>query len=110
MSALYYREKLKNSGIPEDHIGLFYATPCAAKIAAIKSPVGEIQSAINGVINMNFLYNRIQKYLQRKYTETEPPQTDDLLSSKGILWSLTRGELGSLKWPCTGNRWYKKRK
>jgi iron only hydrogenase large subunit-like protein len=93
MSAMYYREKLKSSGIPEEHIGLFYATPCAAKIAAVKSPVGEIRSAVSGVINMNYLYNRILKYLQRKYTETEPPQTDDLLSSKGILWSLTRGEL-----------------
>jgi iron only hydrogenase large subunit-like protein len=93
MSAMYYREKLKSSGIPENEIGLFYATPCAAKIAAVKSPVGEVESAVTGVININFLYNRILNYLQRKYTETEPPQTDDLLSSKGILWSLTRGEL-----------------
>jgi iron only hydrogenase large subunit-like protein len=92
MSAMYYREKLKASGIPENHIGLFYATPCAAKIAAIKSPVGETESPVTGVINMNFLYNRILKFLQRKYTETEPPQTDDLLSARGILWSLTRGE------------------
>jgi len=93
MSAMYYREKLKSSGIPENEIGLFYATPCAAKIAAVKSPVGEIESAITGVININFLYNRILNFLQRKYTESEPPETDDLLSSKGILWSLTRGEL-----------------
>jgi len=93
MSAMYYREKLKSSGIPENEIGLFYATPCAAKIAAVKSPVGEVESAINGVININFLYNKILNFLQRKYTETEPPHTDDLLSSKGILWSLTRGEL-----------------
>ena len=82
MSAMYYREKLKASGIPEDHIGLFYATPCAAKIAAVKSPVGEIESAITGVININFLYNRILKFLQRKYRESEPPETDDLLKLK----------------------------
>src|SRR5512133_2000460 len=93
MTAMYYREKLKKSGIPEEQIGLFYATPCAAKIAAVKSPVGEIESAVTGVININFLYNRILKFLQRKYTETEPPETDDLLSSRGILWSLTRGEV-----------------
>jgi iron only hydrogenase large subunit-like protein len=93
MSALYYREKLKISGIPGDQIGLFYATPCAAKIAAVKSPVGETESAVTGVINMNFLYNRILKYLQRKYVETAPPETDDLLSSRGIMWSLTRGEV-----------------
>jgi Fe-S-cluster-containing hydrogenase component 2 len=93
MAAMYYREKLKADGSPEDQIGLFYATPCAAKIAAVKSPVGETESAVTGVINMNFLYNRILKFLQRKYTETEPPVTDDLLSSRGILWSLTRGEV-----------------
>jgi iron only hydrogenase large subunit-like protein len=93
MTAKYYREKLKVNGIPADQIGLFYATPCAAKIAAIKSPVGETESAVTGVININFLYNRILKFLSRKYTETEAPQTDDLLSSRGILWSLTRGEV-----------------
>jgi len=92
MSAMYYREKLKMSGIPAGDIGLFYATPCAAKIAAVKSPVGEIESAIDGVINMDFLYNRILNYLQRKYRETTPPETDDLLSSRGIIWSLTHGE------------------
>lgn len=92
MSAMYYREKLRMSGIPSEDIGLFYATPCAAKIAAVKSPVGETESAIDGVINMDFLYNRILNFLQRKYTGTTPPETDDLLSSRGIVWSLTRGE------------------
>lgn len=93
MSAVYYREKLKADGIPEEQIGLFYATPCAAKIAAVKTPVGEIKSAVTGAININFLYNRILKFLQRKYTESDPPHTDDLLSSRGIVWSLTRGEV-----------------
>ena len=46
ITATYYREKLKLSGIPGEQIGLFYATPCAAKIAAVKSPVGEIKSAV----------------------------------------------------------------
>jgi hypothetical protein len=93
MSAMYYREKLKASGIPAEQIGLFYATPCAAKIAAVKSPVGDTESPVTGVINIDFLYNRILRFLQRKYKESEPPVTDDLLSSRGILWSLTRGEV-----------------
>lgn len=92
MSALYYLEHLKASGIPEKNIGLFYATPCAAKIAAIKSPVGETRSIITGVINMNFLYNKIQKYLQNTSLKAAMPVTDDLLNSRGVLFSLTRGE------------------
>ena len=92
MSALYYLEQLKASGIPAEKTGLFYATPCAAKIAAIKSPVGDTESVITGVINMNFLYNKIQRYLQNTSAEKNMPVTDDLLNSRGILWSLTRGE------------------
>jgi len=92
MSALYYLEKLKSSGISATDIGLFYATPCAAKIAAIKSPVGDIESVITGVINMDFLYNKIHRYLQKTSYNDDLPVTDDLLNSRGILWSLTRGE------------------
>jgi iron only hydrogenase large subunit-like protein len=93
MSAIYYREKLKSEGYAPEQIGLFYATPCAAKIAAVKSPVGESKSPVTGVININFLYNRILKFLQMKNIESEPPITDENLSSRGILWSLTRGEV-----------------
>jgi len=92
MSALYYFEKLKSSGINEKDIGLFYATPCAAKIAAIKSPVGDMESVVTGVININFLYNKINLYLPKTAHLPDLPVTDDLLNSRGILWSLTRGE------------------
>lgn len=94
ITSWFYKEKLKSAGIPEENTGIFYATPCAAKIAAIKSPVGEKISGVTGVINMNFLYNRILQYLQRKdYDKGEQPETDNLLTSRGILWSLTRGEV-----------------
>lgn len=92
MSAHYYREKLVHSGISQADIGLFYATPCAAKIAAVKSPVGDKESVVTGVINMNFLYNKIQKYLQLRENPKPMPVTDDLLNSRGVQWSLTRGE------------------
>jgi hypothetical protein len=92
MSALFYREKLLEEGYDPENIGIFYATPCAAKIAAVKSPVGDTESAVTGVINMNFLYNRIQQNLQKNNSEMSSPLTDNLLSSHGILWSLTRGE------------------
>lgn len=92
MSAMYYREKFKAEGIPSGEIGIFYATPCAAKVAAIKSPVGGSESGINGVINMNQLYNRIQKFLQTGNNDMELPGSDNLLGPEGIMWSLTGGE------------------
>ena len=59
IAAIYVRKKYIDKGIPEKEIGVFYVTQCAAKIAAIKCPVGEESSPVDGVINMDFIYNKI---------------------------------------------------
>jgi iron only hydrogenase large subunit-like protein len=92
MSALYYREKLKAEGHKAEETGIFYATPCAAKIAAIKSPVGDTECAVTGVINMDFLYNKVRMILQKGISEESLPVIDDMLNANGVQWSLTRGE------------------
>ncbi len=55
LAAQWCLRNLSDAGIAREQAGLFYITPCAAKIAAIKSPVGEPGSVIDGVINMNSL-------------------------------------------------------
>ena len=92
MSALYFRQKVLNQGYSGDETGTFYVTPCAAKIATVKSPVGEKESPVTGVINMNFLYNQIQQVLQKNPELNEEEPDHGLISKEGILWSLTRGE------------------
>jgi iron only hydrogenase large subunit-like protein len=97
IAALYFREKLKFSGFNENEIGIFYVTPCAAKIAAIKSPVGEGESVVAGVINMKFLYNRINKELSNSPALLPVELNQELLSREGVLWSLTNGEISNMK-------------
>ena len=92
MSAHYYRRKLQAEGYADDEIGIFYVTPCAAKIASVKSPVDSEQSPVTGVINMKFLFNRIHKELHQHTTDSSENLNQDMLSSEGILWSLTHGE------------------
>jgi len=86
-----YSEKYK---IDPASIGIFYVTPCVAKIASIKSPVGSYASPIDGVINMDDLYNRVQKESVKKLAENdEAPSLERLqLSSKAIKYTLTGGE------------------
>jgi iron only hydrogenase large subunit-like protein len=92
IAALYYKKLLTEKGIPEEEIGLFYITPCAAKIAAVKSPVGENKSVITGVINLDFIYNKVYKSIkQSEKNHCLIPHKDELYA-KGILWSLTNGE------------------
>lgn len=96
ISAKYYKQKLIENGAEENEIGIFYITPCASKITAIKSPVGEDNSEITGVINIDFIYNKIRNVLKSKTTEYKQSVHHEL-SPKGVLWSLTNGEAANVK-------------
>ena len=94
ITAMYVRSKFKKEGkYKDDEVGVFYITPCAAKIAAVKSPVGEEKSNVDGVINMDALHNRVWKRIKEQgsgYKEVKLPIAQ--LSSDSILMSLTNGE------------------
>jgi hypothetical protein len=92
MAAFYCRRVLRDRGAHNAEIGVFYVTPCASKIAAVKSPVGEESTPITGVINMDFIYNRINRTLRNK---GELPRSEDheyTVDPDTLIWSLTNGE------------------
>ncbi|MDD3738447.1 MAG: [Fe-Fe] hydrogenase large subunit C-terminal domain-containing protein [Lentimicrobiaceae bacterium] len=100
VTAIAVKQELTSNNIPEEEIGLFYITPCAAKIAAVKSPVGEDISAINGVINMDTLFNKVYTYLKNNAVSTD--DTDSINFSHNIHpyatnWPLTYGEASIIK-------------
>lgn len=91
-SATYYHKVLENQGIPQEDIGIFYVTPCAAKIAALKGKEG-YTSAIRGIINMDTLYNKVYHVLKNRSKDHKvdcelPPS----LTKKEMRWSQTGGE------------------
>lgn len=93
ISAQYALKELQEQGIPREEVGLFYITPCAAKIAAVKAPVGEEKSIIDGVINMDSLYNRVFKKIKEQGKDyIFPALRTPRLSSDAILSTLTNGE------------------
>jgi iron only hydrogenase large subunit-like protein len=94
ITALFIKKSLMNEGIPSEDIGIYYVTPCAAKIAAIKSPVGEDKSVIDGVINMNYMYNKVLRTIkQGEYKLVEDEDDFHILSNESILFALTTGEV-----------------
>ena len=93
LSAMYAIEELVSRGIPREEIGLFYITPCAAKVSAVKAPVGEEKSIIDGVINMNSLFNRVYKRMKDNGKDHQyKPLSRQRLSADAILSTLTNGE------------------
>ncbi|MFC0878307.1 [Fe-Fe] hydrogenase large subunit C-terminal domain-containing protein [Saccharicrinis sp. FJH2] len=97
VAAEYYREKLHEEGFDKNRIGIFYLTPCAAKIAAIKSPVGEEKSQIDGVININTVYNKLLKILKTENPPIPDEVEENILDDISIRWPLTNGEAKHIK-------------
>ncbi len=97
-TAVLVRKIAEDRGIPSGDIGVFYVTPCAAKIAAVKSPVAENMSYVDGVINMDFLYNKVLQELHARQDGAlhESPR----FTPEGLRWSLANGEAAHIKGRC----------
>ena len=100
ISSQFYRKKLIDEGFKNDEIGIFYITPCAAKIASVKSPVGEEELLIDGVINMDFIYNKVMLSIKKKSKEKQEVSNYRYLSKTSIEWSLTNGEASQYTGRC----------
>ncbi|HZH71468.1 MAG TPA: [Fe-Fe] hydrogenase large subunit C-terminal domain-containing protein [Mariniphaga sp.] len=91
LAAIFAVENLKKQGAQPHEIGLFYVTPCSAKMAAVHQPVAEAESMITGIISMTDLYNHLMKVISSSDNQ-DSSEYRKYLSSEGILWSLPRGE------------------
>ena len=76
---------------PED-VGIFFITPCPAKMTAIRSPIGQNKSAVDGAISMMEIYGMLLPHIG-KYTENPTPATS---TSYGIGWASSSGEASAV--------------
>lgn len=83
-------KKLTDGGARREQVGIFYITPCAAKIASVKYPVSGQDTCIAGVINMDFLYNKVKLMLGDKDKASE--NADHNLTPRDVMWPLSGGE------------------
>ena len=83
-------KRLVDEGARRESIGVFYVTPCAAKIAAVKYPVSGKETYVSGVINMDFLYNKVLLMLHDSDKLAQP--INHTLTSRDVLWPLSGNE------------------
>jgi iron only hydrogenase large subunit-like protein len=77
----------KETGFAPHEIGVFFITPCPAKVTAIKQPNGENASNINGAIALNKIYFQILKNLPRQQGKGVGEA-----SHIGLGWAVAGGE------------------
>jgi iron only hydrogenase large subunit-like protein len=101
-TAMHYKKHLLNQGMDPDQIGVFYVTPCAAKIAAVKSVGEDDTTYLDGVINMDLLYNKVYHILKTRSGDEKKDDENQLscFSAKSLQWSLTSGEANNMQGRC----------
>lgn len=83
---------VEKTGLTPEDIGVFFITPCTAKITAIKQPICNAKSNISGVFAIKDIYPVLLGQMD-KLTEVKPLKNSGLL---GVGWASSGGESAAL--------------
>ncbi len=88
VSAELARERAIQNGIKPEDIGVFFISPCPAKVFALKSGLGLKQPNVDGVIAISEIYFKLTNAMSN-LKEIKPMAT---AGSLGVRWSTSGGE------------------
>lgn len=97
MAAILARAELEAEGCLPEETGIFYITPCAAKIAQIKTEGSTDHAIFQGVLNLDSVYNMIQSLLAKNKKRYEQEASGawfhfPTFTRTAVQWSLVKGE------------------
>ncbi|MBR0464321.1 MAG: 4Fe-4S binding protein [Clostridia bacterium] len=85
-------EFCKKRGCDPSEVGCFFITPCPAKMTAIRTPIGQKQSALDGAISMLDLYGLLLPHINEMLQDPNyEPAT-----GYGVAWATANGEANAV--------------
>ena len=94
IAAYFAKEKaIIETKLNPNDIGIFFITPCAAKVTCSYAPIGVESSLIDGSIAMSEIYRKLLPVM-KKIDKVENLAHSSL---EGIVWAKNGGETSSLK-------------
>ena len=86
------REAAERSGLPPEEIGIFFISPCAAKVTDVRVPIGIERSNVDGVLAISDVYPALVGKMN-KLERVEPLAKSGII---GVSWSSIGGEAAGL--------------
>ncbi len=83
---------MKKYGYEKEEVGVFYLTPCPAKVTSIKNPIGIKDSSLDGAIAINKIYGEIVK----KMKDVKNTYEYERATPGGIGWARVGGQSYSI--------------
>ncbi len=89
------KEAMKKTGLSKEKIGVFFISPCPAKVTAVKTPLGYEKSEVDGVLAIKDVYPQLISCM--KIVAKREELEDLVISGKiGISWGSSGGEASGL--------------
>ena len=88
-------EFAREKGVDPKDVGCFFITPCAAKMTAIRKPLGHEKSAVDGAISFLEVYGLLSGQIKKAVKPEDAPSPR--ATSFGIGWARTGGEAGAVQ-------------
>ena len=85
-------EFCKKHGCDPADVGCFFITPCPAKMTAIRTPIGQTKSELDGAISMMDIYGLLVPHINEMLSDTEY----HLATGYGVAWSTSNGEANAI--------------
>ena len=92
LAAKLARREAMKKGYKDEEIGIFFLSPCAAKVTAARSPLGVSDTGINGIISISEIYLKILPLVGK----TNTSNLKSTATIKGINWANRGGEHSAL--------------
>lgn len=90
-AGLAREEASVRTGIPGDKIGVFFISPCPAKVTSVKAPLTVEKSNVSGVITAKKAFNKICPIIENM----EGDESLCISAYEGIDWASSGGECSS---------------
>ncbi|MDR1669098.1 MAG: 4Fe-4S binding protein [Oscillospiraceae bacterium] len=87
-------EASRKTGLPPGRIGVFFITPCPAKMTAAHFPLGLSEPVLDGAFSMAEIYVKLLPAMKRAAQNGAAFQTAGLT---GVGWAVSSGESAALK-------------
>ena len=96
LAAIGAREEAKKkTGLLDQEIGVFFITPCPAKVTAIKAPLSIEKSAVSGAISVKDAFVRLLPLVKHM----QQPRQLSVVGADGIAWARNGGESEGVRTP-----------
>jgi len=90
LMADYVKNKLEAEG--REQYGMYFITPCPAKVTAIKNPLGRSESSLTGAIAVDKIYPKLLELIKGENNLEEVELKQKYQPYMGISWGQSGGE------------------